>query len=145
MFISIQKLIVILLFDILCLAVVYLYARQRIQACIKKYEEQKDKNLDLQENYVRLCDEKLKTELSYNKKIKEIEDLKQRTTQKIKYLQETNEDLEKKLENFERLKKQDDDFQKVYNLIMRGENVFIPGGAGTGKSYILNKLKEKYK
>jgi len=37
------------------------------------------------------------------------------------------------------------DYQKVLSLLMNGENVFLTGYAGTGKSYILNKLKEKLK
>ena len=36
-----------------------------------------------------------------------------------------------------------EDYQKVLNLLMNGENVFLTGYAGTGKSYILNKLKDK--
>ena len=38
-----------------------------------------------------------------------------------------------------------EDYKKVLSLLMNGENVFLTGYAGTGKSYILNKLKEKLK
>lgn len=43
--------------------------------------------------------------------------------------------------------KQENDLtiKKIINLLRTGENVFITGHAGTGKSYILRKLKEKYK
>ena len=36
-------------------------------------------------------------------------------------------------------------FDDILELIQNGCNVFITGGAGTGKSYTLNKLKEIYK
>ena len=39
----------------------------------------------------------------------------------------------------------DEEFKKVYTLLKNGENVFLTGYAGTGKSYILNKLKTKLK
>lgn len=39
----------------------------------------------------------------------------------------------------------DKDFLKIVQLIKEGRNVFVTGNAGTGKSYLLNKLKEKYK
>ena len=41
------------------------------------------------------------------------------------------------------LKQDNEDYEKVLSLLMNGENVFLTGYAGTGKSYILNKLKEK--
>ena len=34
---------------------------------------------------------------------------------------------------------------QITDLIKKGENIFITGYAGTGKSYILNKLKKKFK
>ena len=34
---------------------------------------------------------------------------------------------------------------KIIGIINKGENIFITGYAGTGKSYILNKLKKKFK
>lgn len=34
---------------------------------------------------------------------------------------------------------------KIVDLINKGENLFITGYAGTGKSYILNKLKKRFK
>lgn len=40
---------------------------------------------------------------------------------------------------------EDDTFNKILSLLKRGDNVFLTGFAGTGKSYILNKLKEKFK
>ena len=40
---------------------------------------------------------------------------------------------------------EDDDYGKVLTLLENGENVFLTGFAGTGKSYILNKLKAKLK
>ncbi len=40
---------------------------------------------------------------------------------------------------------EDDTYTKILNLLKRGDNVFLTGFAGTGKSYILNKLKEKFK
>jgi len=41
----------------------------------------------------------------------------------------------------------DDDkkLEKIINFLKNGDNVFVTGHAGTGKSYILRKLKEKYK
>jgi len=36
-------------------------------------------------------------------------------------------------------------FNQISELIKKGENLFITGYAGTGKSYILNKLKKKFK
>ena len=40
---------------------------------------------------------------------------------------------------------ENDSYLKVLTLLQNGENVFLTGFAGTGKSYILNKLKEKLK
>jgi ATP-dependent DNA helicase PIF1 len=37
-----------------------------------------------------------------------------------------------------------EDLDKITELINQGENLFITGYAGTGKSYILNKLKKKF-
>lgn len=42
-------------------------------------------------------------------------------------------------------KKPFDGFQKACELLDQGHNIFVTGGAGTGKSYILNKLKDHYK
>jgi hypothetical protein len=39
----------------------------------------------------------------------------------------------------------DEDFKRILHLINEKKNVFITGHAGTGKSYILNKLKERIK
>lgn len=36
-------------------------------------------------------------------------------------------------------------FNFILNLIKNGDNIFVIGGAGVGKSYILSKLKELYK
>ena len=36
-------------------------------------------------------------------------------------------------------------FEHIVTLIEDGHNIFITGGAGVGKSYTLNKIKEKYK
>lgn len=38
-----------------------------------------------------------------------------------------------------------DSFSKIREYIDSGKNIFITGGAGTGKSYTLNRLKEIYK
>lgn len=38
-----------------------------------------------------------------------------------------------------------EDYNKIVKLINKGENIFVTGNAGTGKSFLLNKLKEKYK
>lgn|SRR5574344_2047569 len=38
-----------------------------------------------------------------------------------------------------------ENLKKITELINNGENIFITGYAGTGKSYILNKLKKRYK
>ena len=43
------------------------------------------------------------------------------------------------------IEEDNDEFQKVFTLLKNGENVFLTGYAGTGKSYILTKLKEKLK
>lgn len=40
---------------------------------------------------------------------------------------------------------ENEEYKKILSLLKNGENVFLTGFAGTGKSYILNKLKEKFK
>lgn len=52
-----------------------------------------------------------------------------------------NELLNKK----ETKSEEDDVYLKVLTLLQNGENVFLTGFAGTGKSYILGKLKDKFK
>ena len=42
-------------------------------------------------------------------------------------------------------KEEDETYLKILTLLENGENVFLTGFAGTGKSYILNKLKEYFK
>ncbi len=59
-------------------------------------------------------------------------------------------DFEKELkfaDEFEIISKpqEQDVYNKILNLLKRGDNVFLTGFAGTGKSYILNKLKDKFK
>lgn len=52
---------------------------------------------------------------------------------------------EKKVEKTKQTEEENEDYKKVLTLLLNGENVFLTGFAGTGKSYILNKLKEKFK
>lgn len=40
---------------------------------------------------------------------------------------------------------EDSEFELVVKLVERGENIFVTGGAGVGKSYTLSRLKERYK
>lgn len=35
-------------------------------------------------------------------------------------------------------------FEQIFSLVEDGYNIFVTGGAGVGKSYTLNKLKNKY-
>lgn len=51
----------------------------------------------------------------------------------------------KQTENEQELREENTEFNKVLSLLLNGENVFLTGYAGTGKSYILNKLKETFK
>jgi ATP-dependent exoDNAse (exonuclease V) alpha subunit len=53
-----------------------------------------------------------------------------------------------KVAKTEELEEEDGDneyLNQITDLIKKGENLFITGYAGTGKSYILNKLKKKFK
>lgn len=50
-----------------------------------------------------------------------------------------------KVEEIEEDDGDNESLDQIADLIKRGENLFITGYAGTGKSYILNKLKKKFK
>ena len=60
----------------------------------------------------------------------------------VLYVQEKTEPTEIKPK--EEIKEEDTNLEKIIKLINNDENVFITGHAGTGKSYILNKLKEQF-
>ncbi len=59
------------------------------------------------------------------------------------YTQNKKQKKNNEVENFK--DESDVDYTKVLTLLRNGENVFLTGYAGTGKSYILNKLKEYFK
>ena len=52
---------------------------------------------------------------------------------------QTSADSVEKVTNTE-----DSVFEHIVALIEDGNNIFVTGGAGVGKSFTLNKLKEKY-
>lgn len=54
------------------------------------------------------------------------------------------EDKNLKAEN-DKTKENLKDFNEIVNLINQGKNIFVTGNAGTGKSFLLNRLKQKYK
>lgn len=57
------------------------------------------------------------------------------------------DDIDKENEILENNNPKEDlkDFNKIIKLINQGKNIFVTGNAGTGKSFLLNKLKEKFK
>ena len=57
------------------------------------------------------------------------------------------DDVDKENEILENNNPKEDlkDFNKIIKLINQGKNIFVTGNAGTGKSFLLNKLKEKFK
>jgi hypothetical protein len=58
---------------------------------------------------------------------------------------DTKKNSEKQNININQESEENSEYKKVLTLLQNGENVFLTGYAGTGKSYILNKLKEKFK
>ena len=101
--------------------------------------QKKEKSNDFLKEIISNRDNEIDKLKSENKRyIKKNNELKT----KIECLNRNIDKLNSELEKSQRLLKQDNDFNKVYNFIKQGKSVFITGGAGTGKSYILQQLKE---
>lgn len=117
-----------------------------LNAKIEEIENIKKEYNTLNENYCKLREE-YKEELNKRKysdqRLKKAKEIFIQQKQQISDLEQKNKNLD--IENEELftktlLLKQDSDFNKVYDAIKQGKNVFITGGAGTGKSYILQNL-----
>lgn len=117
-----------------------------LNAKIEEIENIKKEYNTLNENYCKLREE-YKEELNKrkysNQRLEKAKEIFIQQKQQISDLEQKNKNLD--IENEELftktlLLKQDSDFNKVYDAIKQGKNVFITGGAGTGKSYILQNL-----
>lgn len=113
--------------------------QSEIETIKKKYNSLNEKYCQLREehkeeiNKRKVLDERLGNAVDvFKKQRREILDLKERTIA----LDSENEQLF----NQTLLMKKDSDFNKVLKKIKAGKNVFLTGGAGTGKSYILRNL-----
>ena len=113
--------------------------QSEIETIKKEYKSLNEKYCQLREehkeeiNKRKVLDERLGNAVDvFKKQRREILDLKERTIA----LDSENEQLF----NQTLLMKKDSDFNKVLKKIKAGKNVFLTGGAGTGKSYILRNL-----
>lgn len=113
---------------------------------IKEIENIKKEYNSLNESYCKLCEE-YKEELNKreqsDQRLKKAKEFFRQQKQQISALEQKNKNLDAENEELftkTLLLKRDSDFNKVYDVIKQGKNVFVTGGAGTGKSYILQNL-----
>ncbi len=113
---------------------------------IKEIENIKKEYNSLNESYCKLCEE-YKEELNKreqsDQRLEKAKEFFRQQKQQISALEQKNKNLDAENEELftkTLLLKRDSDFNKVYDVIKQGKNVFVTGGAGTGKSYILQNL-----
>ena len=113
---------------------------------IEEIENIKKEYNSLNESYCKLRDE-YKEELNKRKhtdqRLEKAKEFFKQQKQQISDLEQKNKNLDAENEELftkTLLLKRDSDFNKVHDAIKQGKNVFVTGGAGTGKSYILQNL-----
>lgn len=122
----------------------------------KTLKELNQKNLELEKTEKKLAitiEEFNKLKLEHKKELNKRLHSESRVKKAINYFKIQKENIEKLQTEKEILDKEneelyikaelgrkDSDFHRAYNAISDGKNIFITGGAGTGKSYILRNL-----
>ena len=122
---------------------------------LKKEEQKNDKLIDKMSSYSdnvvsikkQFEDKKIQLKKSFDK---QVEKIKSDCENKIKSLEELAENNKQNAEIYKAIysedwKKQDEQYKIISQKINQGKNIFITGGAGVGKSYIITKkLKKDY-
>lgn len=113
--------------------------------------EQKNSDLiEEKQNIVKinktLTEENIKLKIENKKQLEQNENLIKNSRQLIHQGIELNGKIElyKNLYCCNDFVPQEQKYSEILTAVNEGRNVFITGGAGVGKSYILNKLKQKY-